>query len=602
MKHIKKTTLLLTAALIAASVGAFAACGGNDGDSSSLLSSSSQEQSSSINPNLEDDSLFVFPEEEANPNWSTLDDMTGTGHAYVEGANAPYRATTGYFEVQLTANGVDDGYTFFNFSIPQSGQYALYTLSNTSGVTIINYAYSSQYVNLSIGEPTHALQSGKLYCLFNMSDVYFSSQNSIIAFAFQCTQDTTLKFRFVRVGEPIAPPVNVVTDISAKEILGKASVPSGKEGAPVTYDTPYFFDENATISVTPFEGGAPVTVSGFYRTGTPQNPGEIIYAALNAPNRCIDIPFADVYLTGNGLRFHVADDPQTGNRLLNDYRDFITNDKGSGDEAQEDLTFACYENACNADGYYPVNAEIYAFLQDYLISHSPYFGDEYEEGQEPDESTWWLSVCYYYKDIHYGTAEHPFAIVEGENTIELESATSVQYYNFKTTTETVDYIVSCEETGVYIVLDDTNYAAPFALAFTTDALDGTTFSIKSIGNERTFTVCITPKSEFENGTTDYPYTIGESDDFTDTAFVNGSLIFTFTSPATGKAIIANHAQNMLTVSYGDCTQLQYVCQDDIHQTTDAIELSVEAGVTYTITITAQNGATAISPVFTFQAE
>ena len=74
------------------------------------------------------------------------------------------------------------------------------------------------------------------------------------------------------------------------------------------------------------------------------------------------------------------------------------------------------------------------------------------------------------------------------------------------------------------------------------------------------------------------------------------------NPEAAKAIIANHAQNMLTVSYDDGTQIQYVCQDSIHETTDAIELSVEAGVTYTITITAQNGATAISPVFTFQAE
>lgn len=600
MKHIKKVTLLLTAALIAASAGAFAACGGNDGDSSSLLGSSSQEQSSSINPNLEDDSLFVFPEEEANPNWFTLDDLTGTGHAYMEGANAPYRATTGYFEVELTANGVDDGYTFFNFSIPQSGQYALYTLSNTSGVTVINYPYSAHYVNLSIGEPTHALKSGKLYCLYNMSDVYFNSQNAFVAFAFQCTQDTTLKFRFVRVGEPINPPEHVVTDITAQEIRGKASVPDGKEGSPVAYDTPYFFDENATISVTPFEGGTPVTVSGFYRMGTPQNPGEIIYAALNAPNRLIDIPFADIYLTED-LVINVGIDEQTGNYLDNDYRDFITNDKGTCDEAQADLTFACYENACNADGYYPVNAEIYAFLQNYLISQSPYFGDEYEEGEEPEESTWWLSVCYYYKDIHYGTAEHPFSVVEGENPIELESAKSVQYYNFKTTTETVDYIVSCEETGVYIVLENTNYAAPFALAFTTDDVDGITFSIKSMG-ALNFTVCITPKDEFENGTEDYPYVINIDDDFTDTAFINGSLVFTFTAPVKGKAIIANHAQNMLTVSYYNSTQIEYVCQDYVHGTTEPLEMSVAAGITYTITITAQNDATTISPTFTFQAE
>ncbi len=512
MKFIKKCTLFLTAALIAASVGAFAACGGNDGGSSSLgdssqssvnesqdssssssSSSSSQQQPVEPEDNLEDDSLFVFPEDDAEIDWITLDDLNGTGHAYIEGNKSPYYATVGYYEVELTKKGKENGYTHFNFSIPQSGQYALYTLSDATGVTLINYPHNPQYVNYATGEDTHALKSGKLYCLYNMDDVHFSN-DMLIDFAFKCTANTTLKFRFVRVGEPINPPEDIVTYITATEIQGKAGKPKYKKGVVVPYETEYFFDETATIEVIPFEGGDPVTVSGFYRTGTPQEPGEIIYAAINAPNRLLNCAFADLYSTGNGICLEIGKDPNTSASIQRDYVDFITNDNGLN--KAEDVTLACYENAANEDGYYPVNAEIYAFLQDYLLNQSPYFGDEYEDGEEPEESTWWLSVCYTYQDVIMGTAENPIELVEGSNTIALETPRALQYYNFKATGANAYYTISCTQTNAYIVMNGTNYAAPFTLTFETNAEEGKTFSFKSAdGSIATFDVSITPYTQ-----------------------------------------------------------------------------------------------------------
>ncbi len=108
---------------------------------------------------------------------------------------------------------------------------------------------------------------------------------------------------------------------------------------------------------------------------------------------------------------------------------------------------------------------------------------------------------------------------------------------------------------------------------------------------------------YEDGTKAYPYTIDEGDDFTDTWFAeNNSVYFSFTAPANGTASIANHEQHKLTVSYGPMWNTQFICQDFIPRTTDALDMEVEAGVTYTIVITNQDEeAWTVSPVFTFEA-
>lgn len=325
-----------------------------------------------------------------------------------------------------------------------------------------------------------------------------------------------IKVRFVRIADPVKEPEMRVTDVLATEIKGVA--PNGASGTTATLvpwtstdDVSYFYDENYEMQVTPIGGGTPVTVKGFYRMGTAEDLGEVIWVKITSvPDRLFSTTFNEVYYTAQGLSRVYTGKDADGNYLLNNYVDFIMNNGGemvtdsSGQlvPATGNPSKACYANVVNADGMYPVNRELYDFLILYVKNNPPAI----EDGVTVADENKWLAPCYYYSQLEAGSKENPLELQIGNNTVTI-AAMGSSYYTIKGTAGTT-YTVTSTDADLVLFFNNFNYGKDhngFTVHFETDTA-GKLLEFKSwSGNALTATVTVSQTQ----GTPESPVALSE---------------------------------------------------------------------------------------------
>ena len=480
MKFLKKLSLLLLACLFA--LTAFAACGGDDSSSSSSSSSSG----TVADPNEGLEGYIKLPQDDANitisefleGDGSAFDRLQGEAGLYYEVETSPRGTIFLAFATQDAYEG--DPTTDYQ---GKSGQYALYTVDKAENLEIIRYDASEQYIPQAngeyVGEPAITLRDGRLYSLVNCSDAHNNRQWRAVYGIRSTGESQTVRLRFVRVADAINAPATTRYPITPKEIAGQATVPDYCKPNAVSYTSSYFFDANAELTFTTPIGGKTtntVTKKGFYRMGTVEEPGEIIYAAVDAPSRLLGATFSAAQDLGNALSLFYGVDQTTGNYIVHDYINFITNDKGG--DGETDLTKVCYVNAANADGLYPVNQELYDFLNLY-VKINPLVQEEGATAVASEKQ--WLAACSYYRVAKLGSIYYPVPLTEGTNTIMISEAFTPTYFNLKwqggDDKSAGYYTLTSNSDDAWLTIDRKNYSGKFSVTIEADEVNGKTFML-----------------------------------------------------------------------------------------------------------------------------
>lgn len=437
----------------------------------------------------------IFPESPAtikylNPRNSSSG-ISGTGGEFDR-----YQLSVGYYEIEIGKTGQ----AWMAFSVPEAGQYALYTTDNPNGVTLMRYDASIANVTYP-GYESRDLGDGNYYSSVNCGERYYSNEWRA-TFAVHGTSGNKVKLRFVKIGDPQWAPSYVYEDEYAKEINGVIA-PEGGETEKlkaVAYDAEYFYDEAV----------------GYYRMGTKQDPGKIIYAAItaNAPRVFSSGALTDVYIGGGNYNvFHST--TIEGNYLVKNYGWFLLSNGGLGtlDENRNfvpnpsDPTTNCYENFVNSDGMYPVNKELYEFLVLYTKANAPL--DLMDETDTETLANAWLAFCFTYDALKEGTKDLPIeqGLGEFEITTKLLSYTyyTVKHENTGSTSPVTYCNISATQQGATVHINGYTYGLDgngFNVNFETNASVGTTLYIGTVdGLKSTFTVTV---SEVATGTAAVP--------------------------------------------------------------------------------------------------
>lgn len=553
---------------------------------------SSPEDSSSSEPE-EEPFVPVYPDGSPT-SWKTP--KSGNGSEYNR-----FECDEGYYELTLT-NANQEYY--FSFAVTQSGQYALYSYGEDGekgvrGLTVTQYAASSEYITRP-GTEAMALDGNHFYSVVNCSNKEFGSEWRA-TFGLKATgKNKTVKVRFVRIADPIKEPEMKITDVLATEIKGVA--PNGASGTTATLvpwssteNVSYFYDENYEMQVTPIGGGSPVTVKGFYRMGTAAEPGAVIWVKITTiPDRLFATTFNEVYYSAQGLaRVYTGTDSE-GNYLLNNYVDFIMNNGGAtaNDDpynpvpAEGDATKLCYANVVNADGMYPVNAELQEFLRLYVKNNPPAITDDatVADGDK------WLAPCYYYAELAAGSKENPLELQIGDNTVTIATM-GAAYHTIKATAGT-KYTITSNNPDLVLCVNKVNYGIDgkgFTVHFETDTA-GKLLEFKSFsGNELTATVTLSQTQ----GTPETPITLSALGEVTLTTqriiLLDGESVYqntyAYTFTQSGTLTVSTSANVTLSVNNDSATAGTFTTEITLANGTT--EQAVQILITATAEVTAQ---------------
>lgn len=408
-----------------------------------------------------------------------------------------YEGFEGYYRINLVAGETK----YYSFAIDAPGQYALVTNVAKSGLKIERCDASAHYIAPTT-YPAQVLEGNTLYSYVHCSGLEYSAQWRA-TYKISSSASGDIIIRFVRVGDALPTPTSTITDVAAKEIVGKAqSFSSAHVAKPIpwtTEDKPqYFYDKDYEMTFNDLVTGDEKTAKGFYRMGTAENPGDVIYVAINAtPERYLGASFSTIQYTGDNLTLY-KDMDEDCNYYYDSYVDFIMNNGGEMDNAnggtpvEGDPTLPCYTNAANKDGMYPVNQELFDFLNTYVALNPPSF----EEGVTVDKKDYWLAPCYYYVEEVIGSKNNPILLEEGENTIVLEAKKS-KYYKLNLTPSTTYTLVGSN--GLIAYFNEVNYGNadnPFPVSFDV-TIDSTSNSLlieckSPTAGEYTLTISSTP--------------------------------------------------------------------------------------------------------------
>ena len=443
MKLFKAITLFLSTAFV---FGALTTCNAPQNSSQSSTPSSSSSSSA-------EEEKYVYPADNFK-DWATP--LSGDGSDYNR-----YECVEGYYQIELPANRE----VFYSFAVRSEGQYALYSLDGANGVTVTRYDAHSHYIPTDdngryVGEQADATEGDNFYSRVNCSTKHFNTQWRA-TYGFKSTSATTVKVRFVWFDEALPDPQTIETKITAKEIVGVAADgETGKTAIVVPYTSDYFYDADCELAFTPIGGGEPVYKKGFYRLGTPEKKGEIIYVAITSvPERMFDKTFATIQYDGNNLTLQTGT-AANGDYLVNNYVDFIMSNGGEVDNAnggipvEGDPTKLCYENVTNKDGLYPVNRELFEFLQYYVQKNSVPSIDE-----SVAKSAYWLAPCYYYAAVETGSKNHPLPLQTGDTQIEIEE----NGYTYCAIADNGTFTLSCNTVGASAAINGVRHDAPFSI-------------------------------------------------------------------------------------------------------------------------------------------
>lgn len=372
----------------------------------------------------------------APPEWARKPTLS----AFISGDGGEYsrfEGTVGYYEITLTPNTPK----YYSFEIPNEGQYALVTNQPKTGLTIERCDASAQYIS-PVTHPALELEDKTLYSYVHCPASHYSTSWRA-TYKITCTTNANITIRFVRVGDALKEREKFITNVTAKEIAGKAQdmpISHAKAEIPwTTADAPtYFYDENYEMTFTDLETGLPTTKKGFYRLGQAgdSNAPVIWVAITSATERYLGEAFSQIQYKGDNLTLLVDTDVD-GNYHMESYVDFIMNNGGLVDNAngglpvEGDSKMACYMNVANTDGLYPVNQELFDFLNTYTELNNPIL----DEGVSVNKEDYWLAPCYYYVEQELGSQANPIVLSEGENTVTLPEMASV-FYKIEATTAT----------------------------------------------------------------------------------------------------------------------------------------------------------------------
>lgn len=235
------------------------------------------------------DETYIFPADDDPIVYRVFSEGEGT-------AFNRYECKEGYYEIEHPGNNKE---IFLSFKVQSAGQYALYTIESVSesdGIVIMQYDASAQYIPTDengkyVGNEAELVPNRNvLYSRINCSEKIYNS-NWRATYGITSSIAKKFRIRFVRIADAIPDPENIETKVTAKELVGKLTGEETANKAPVEvpYSSNIFFDENATLNVTTLDTQETKTVKGFYRMGTAENPGEIVYAAITStPSRLLD--------------------------------------------------------------------------------------------------------------------------------------------------------------------------------------------------------------------------------------------------------------------------------------------------------------------------
>lgn len=472
MNNFKKLAATMLALLMAAPLSLFAACGGGNEEGGNSDSSAQgapvceTHDWGNTGECKNCGSILKIPAadpaaEYINPR-KPSSGVGGTGEEYNR-----YECVEDYYVFEVGTAGT----TWLSFAVKEAGQYALISTENTKGVKVTRYDASEQYVSYP-GYEGKVLDDNNFISTVNCGKMYFSSSWRA-TFCLRGKAGSTVKVRFVKIDDPAWLPEYIHTEMVPTEINGKKAEdgPAGKIPVEVDYNTEYFYDETA----------------GFYRMGTKENPGDIIYVAItkSASRLLSDMSFATVNYSGNNLNLGNGKD-EKGNFLVCDYPYFIMqNEDGSNADN-------CYENFVNVDGLYPANKELKKLCELYALKNPPL---DLTEESDVDVADHWLAACYHYETVAKGEERNPYVV--GEGTVDV---TTFEYdwthyivkygdYNVAGQPALFKCTVSFDSNNVKVMYNDTEYTSSFEIE--TDCDNGVMLKIAAIdGMEIEFSLTI----------------------------------------------------------------------------------------------------------------
>ena len=391
----------------------------------------------------------------------------------------------GYYEFELGANGS----AWVSLTVPESGQYAMYSLQNADGVKATRYDASTHYIPGAIynddgevigysgGEEARVftedglLPATNFYSDVNCSQMHYSEDWRA---TWQLTGDAgdIVRVRFVRVADAAWIPSTVRTSVIPTQIQ-RTYAPEGGEGvslSPMPYSGDYFYDET----------------TGYYRRGTAEKPGKIIFVAItvSAPRLFVGgagsaASFTSIMDDGGRLDLQTGKDAE-GNYLVADYAPFIMKSYATN-------YGNCYQNYVNKDGVYPVTQELFEFLNLYVSLNKPVeIPDSIWEDEALREKYAWLAPCYFYAALTQGTEERPVQLTAEDLDKDLTVTTKLfdfVYYNVKCPAGF--YTVSCDNENALIRIGEKQIQGAFSITFEADETTGMTFRLSDKGGKET---------------------------------------------------------------------------------------------------------------------
>lgn len=398
----------------------------------------------------------VYPAAPAKITYTAVEDCSGKGQEYDR-----YELTEGYYEVTMPR--FSETKTWLSFAVEGPGQYALYTIDTVpTGTTIIRHDASAQYINPN-NFPAGKVDGNVLYSNVTCSSSHWSESWRATFSISGGKSGEVLKLRFVKIDEEPWQPKTVRVQHLAQQINGVTAEdgPEGCQPAEVPFEADFFYEES----------------SGYYRMGTPDNVGDIIYVAITmVPERMLlDKPFTQIqYELGSNVYLDTGKTTIDGDYLIWDYMPFISGDTDNDMKIDVDN---CYQNFVNSDGLYPVNQELYEFLYLYTYKNKPIGWDDTLGAWRSDEymERAWLAACYYYKNLQPGSKDLPYEIesigdVEIKTTAEAWTYYSLSHTNYSSQSTITYCTVSCEDENALIRINDgAPIAAPFSILVETSA-------------------------------------------------------------------------------------------------------------------------------------
>lgn len=298
----------------------------------------------------------------------------GNGSAYER-----YQAVEGTYKITVTE---EDQEQYISFFPSKTGTWAI----ESSGATnVINpkvsfYNASVEYLGNPVAEHDDKSETNKnFYYEFEVKPVFYygitdENGSAVVnpeyrdTFMVQIDDETissypvTFDITFKFVSDYYTPEKEYTRyDVETTETLSKfPDRPSNVEFKTVPYAANPVYNET----------------DGFYHIGS--KDGELIMVRITqVATRLFDTSFTLVNANRNCLLIQTLENDEI---VLYDYSDLIIN---------------VYPQYCNNDGVYPVNQELYRFLNMYIVENR---NDVNIPSSTPTEKKW-LAPCYYYKQV-----------------------------------------------------------------------------------------------------------------------------------------------------------------------------------------------------------